>query len=224
MHHGGGGGGHGHAGHHGGHGEHHAHHHGAPPSSSASWNMAMQAESFWSKLLKANQKPMVMTLVVSGSLVGWLYLIHAIHQKDEPDHVVSSKVWAQKLSGTDPNSNPMAPSSESAGATQSSSGAQSVPSAFGSPNSAYASDPQQAAPVNNRTYSNRMPSMAPLMFSRFMPGGYSPSPAEGQAPPLSSMMVAPNAASNPPSGFAMPQQLMPPRVRSAERYKVVVSR
>ncbi len=181
--------------------------------------MAMQAESFWTRLLKVNTKPLVVTVGVVVVLVGWLCLIHFIHQKDDPNHVVSNRDWAQQLTSTNLRENPTTQSDPSA-ATQFPTASAPAPSVFGSPNPAY--EPQ-AAPINNRTYSNRTPSLAPMMFSRFMPG-YSPA-SEGQTAPLSSMMSAPNPTSNPPSGFAMPQQQsMPTRVHSAERYKVVVSR
>ncbi len=221
MHHGGGGGaGHGHGGHHGGHGAHHSshHHHGGAPSSSASWNMAMQADSFWVNMLKANSKPLIVVFGVIGAMFGWLCLLHYLHVKDNPDHVVSNSVWNQQLTSVNPHEAPVQSFSQPAQGADGSA----APEAFGAPRCADEAQSADAAPMNNRTYSNRTtPSLAPLMFSHFMPGGYQPQ--SSAAPSFSAATFsapAPNAA----PGFAMPQQLMPTRVHSAERYRMVVSR
>jgi hypothetical protein len=231
--HGGGGGGFGHGG--GGHhASHSGHHHGGEPSQSPSWNMAMQADPFWVSLLKANQKPMVAVVAVTFSMVGFLTFLHYLHQRDEPNHVMSKSEWDQQLTAADPRASAgqqatqadTAPFSSQSTVTGQTPAAFGAPEAFGSPGPAY--NPQAeaaAAPINNRTYSNRTPSLAPLMFSHFMPGGYSP--AQSASQPLS-MMGSPNqpmmSSPNQPSGFAMPQQVMPTRVHSTERFKVVVSR
>jgi hypothetical protein len=222
-----GGGGYGHSG--GGHHASHSgsgHHHGGEPSQSPSWNMAMQADPYWATLLKANQKPLVVVVAVTFGMVGWLTFIQYVHHRDEPNHVISRSDWDQQLTAADPRASAgqqatqpdSAPFSSQSAVTGQTPAAFGAPEAFGSPGPAY--NPQAeaaAAPINNRTYSNRTPSLAPLMFSHFMPGGYSP--AQSPSQPLS-MMGSPSQ----PSGFAMPQQVMPTRVHSAERFKVVVSR
>lgn len=222
MHHGGGGGaGHGHGGHHGGHhsghgAHHHSHHHGGAPSSSASWNMAMQADSFWVNMLKANSKPMVVVVGVIGAMFGWLCLLHYLHHKESPEHVVTSSEWNQQLTGVNPREAPIQSFSQPAEAQ----GVSAAPEAFGAPRTADEGQSAGDTSMNNRTYSNRTtPSLAPLMFSHMMPG-YQPQPSGPSFSAATFSAPAPNAA----PGFAMPQQIMPTRVHSTERYRMVVSR
>lgn len=220
MHHGGGGGaGHGHGGHHGGHGAHHGHHHhGGAPSSSASWNMAMQADSFWVNMLKANSKPLLVVFGVIGAMFGWLCLLHYLHHKDSPEHVVTANVWNQQLTSANPREASIQSFSQPAEAQGFSASA--APEAFGAPRTADEDQSAAVAPMNNRTYSNRTtPSLAPLMFSHMMPG-YQPQPSGPSFSAATFAAPAPNAA----PGFAMPQQVMPTRVHSTERYRMVVSR
>lgn len=233
MHHGGGGAGHGHGGNHGGshggnhgnhgnlggHGAHHnSHHQGGAPSSSVSWNMAMQADSFWVNALKANSKPLLIVVGVIGAMFGWLCLLYFLHHKDSPQHVVTSNEWNQQLTAVNPREAPMQSFSQPAEAQGVS--VSSAPEAFGAPRSADEDQSADAAPTNNRTYSNRTtPSLAPLMFSHMMPG-YQPQPSGPSFSAATFASPAPNAA----PGLAMPQQLFPTRVHSTERFKVVVSR
>ncbi|HEY9733375.1 MAG TPA: hypothetical protein V6C89_15760 [Drouetiella sp.] len=238
MHHGGGGGagfghgGHHGGGHHGGHGAHHAHHGGAP-SSSASWNMAMQADSFWVNMLKANSKPLLVVLVVVGSLYGWLCLLHYLHQKDSPDHVVSSSVWNQQLTAINPRQMPAQSAPETSQAESDSQS--SAPAAFGSP---IGSDSARSATDNTGFQSQSRPSLAPLMFSSFMPGGYQPQPQPQSAPPQmqqpmqaqdgqisTASLYAPASYGAPAIRVPLnPQQLFPARTHSNERYRMVVNR
>lgn len=239
MHHGGGGGagfghgGHHGGGHHGGHGAHHAHHGGAP-SSSASWNMAMQADSFWVNLLKANSKPLVVVFIIVGSMYGWLSLLHYLHQKDNPDHVVSSSVWNQQLTAVNPREASMQAGSESQQA-QGEFSQSSTPAAFGSPRT---SDSVDSGAFNQGSQSQSRPSLAPLMFSSFMPGGYQSQPqpqaAQPQMQPQSqsqdgqistASLYAPASYGAPAIRVPQnPQQLFPARGHSSERYRMVVNR
>lgn len=240
MHHGGGGGaGHGHGGHHGGHhsghGAHHHHHHGGAPSSSASWNMAMQADSFWVNMLKANSKPLLVVFGVIGAMFGWLCLLHYLHQKDNPQHVVSNNVWNQQLTAVNPREAAQSYSQQPAEQGQLVYAAQpSAPSVFGLPRSAggesggiaqtggnaQTGDNQNgdAAEANQPASGQTRPSLAPLMFSGFMPGGYQS--AAPSAPQISA------ASMYAPSSYGAPaiRSVMPTRVHSAERFRMVVSR
>ena len=186
--------------------------------------MAMQADSFWVNMLKANSKPLLVVFGVIGTLFGWLCFIHYLHHQDSPEHVVSSAVWNQQLTSVNPREAPIQSFSQPAEAQGQGYVVQSAaPAAFGTPRSAdEASQAADAVPMNNRTYSNRTtPSLAPLMFSHFMPGGYQPQSSGAPAFSAAALSApAPNAS----PGFAMPQQLMPTRVHSAERYRMVVSR
>ncbi|MBS2004728.1 MAG: hypothetical protein JST44_24675 [Cyanobacteria bacterium SZAS LIN-5] len=226
MHHGGGGGaGHGHGGHHSGHGHgthHHHHHHGGAPSSSASWNMAMQADSFWVNMLKANSKPLLVMFGVIGAMFGWLCLLHYLHHKDSPDHVVSNAVWNQQLTAVNPHQ-AMPEFSQSSQDQALTSPVSSAPAAFGSPRTpgdargAQMTSGYGEAGGNVQSSATR-PSLAPLMFSSFMPGGYQSQAASGQFSAAS--MYAPSTCGSAGSS----QQLMPTRVHSSERFRMVVSR
>lgn len=223
MHHGGGGGaGHGHGGHHSGHGHgahhHQHHHHGGAPSSSASWNMAMQADSFWVSMLRANTKPLLVVFGVIGAMFGWLCLLHYLHHRDSPEHVVSNTVWNQQLTAVNPRqvAPQYAPPSQDGPFA---SPVSSAPPDFGSPRAPGDSQPAeisgrygQGDAGANLQASTARPSLAPLMFSSFMPGGYQ---SQASAQFSAASMYAPSTPSQP---------LMPTRVHSTERFRMVVSR
>lgn len=71
------GGGHSHGGH--SHGHHGISHH---PDQGATWNQAMQGDSFWASVLKIDRRPfMVLSLMFFGAFT-WLYILYNIHHSE----------------------------------------------------------------------------------------------------------------------------------------------
>jgi hypothetical protein len=177
--------------------------------------MAMQADSFWVNLLKANSKPLVVLVLVLGGTFGWLCLLHYLHQKDSSDQIVSNNVWNQQLSAVNPRDLPAQSFSQTVDAQtepgQSAAAAAlgatfGTPSMFGSPRSPSEGQSPDGAMSPSAAYSNQpRPSLAPLMFSAFMPGGYQPQPSAAPQSLALSKSAPMSRGGGMPQGAGMPQ-------------------
>jgi len=144
---------------------------------------------------------------------GWLCFIHFCIIKIAPDHVVSNAVWNQQLTSVNPREAPIQSFSQPA-ETQAAGGVvqAGTPEAFG------AQDLQmtlkrRCCTYEQSTYSNRTtPSLAPLMFSHFMPGGYQPQ--SSGAPAFSAAALSALRQTLLPLRYAN-NRLVPTRVHSA---------
>jgi hypothetical protein len=133
------------------------------------WNSALQGEKLADKLWKVDKKPGVMFFALFALLIFWLFVIHWVHHRDDPNHLVSKSTWHQQMLNTGRQGNggqepeqmpPQQAASQQALMQQAVPQPASVaaegsaaPAAFGSPMPAYQPAPAAAPMANNRIYS-----------------------------------------------------------------------
>src|SRR5208282_2743377 len=84
-------------GHHGGAGAAMQHQSTNHPQNALNWSSALQGEKLADKLWKVDKKPGLMFFGLFSLLIFWLFVIHWVHHRDDPNHLVSRSTWNQQM-------------------------------------------------------------------------------------------------------------------------------